>query len=159
MIKAPVIIIGCARSGTTLLYNVLSEAASLWSIGYESKAILERYHHPSRNGWLSGALEAEDLTPKSESYILDAFVSQAASGTFWRRVNRWRSQVRRTGLVQGAKRHGAAPGLGAAATSGLPQRGLDIIRGFVKWRNRLLPRNPENPIRFRQSQRLLNYEI
>ena len=62
MVKSPVLIIGCARSGTTLLYNVLSQIPSLWSIGYESKAIIERYHAPAVKNWESGALDAGDLT-------------------------------------------------------------------------------------------------
>ena len=61
MIKSPVLIIGCARSGTTLIYNMLSGSPSLWSIGFESKSIIERYHHPSVKGWESGELSAADL--------------------------------------------------------------------------------------------------
>ena len=58
MIRSPVIVIGCPRSGTTLLFNILAEVSSLWSIGYESKAIIERYHAPAAKGWESGALDA-----------------------------------------------------------------------------------------------------
>ncbi len=51
MIQSAVMIIGCPRSGTTLLFNLLSEAPELWSIGYESKEIIERYHAPSAKNW------------------------------------------------------------------------------------------------------------
>ncbi|MBK7216094.1 MAG: sulfotransferase [Candidatus Promineofilum sp.] len=61
MITSPVLIIGCARSGTTLLYNVLSEVDELWSLGYESREIIERRHGPAARGWESGALSAADL--------------------------------------------------------------------------------------------------
>ena len=60
MIASPVLVIGCARSGTTLLYTVLSEVDALWSLGYESRAIIERDHGPAVRGWESGALSADD---------------------------------------------------------------------------------------------------
>ena len=87
MIHSPVLIIGCARSGTSLLYNVLSEATSLWSIGYESKEIIERYHSPAVKGWESGTLTTEDLTSESRAYMIRQFEQQAAPGTYWLRVN------------------------------------------------------------------------
>lgn len=49
--------IGCARSGTALLFNLLAEVPSLWSIGYESEEIIERFHHPRTRHWESGVLE------------------------------------------------------------------------------------------------------
>ena len=98
MIESPVLIIGCPRSGTTLLYNILSEIPSLWSIGGESKQIIEHFHHPSRKNWESGALNGRDLTPESLAYIPDSFEKSAAPGSFWQRNNRLRSWLRRNPL-------------------------------------------------------------
>ena len=62
MIHFPLLIVGCPRSGTSLLFNLLSEAPELRSIGGESGPIIEKWHHPSANGWRSGCLTAADLT-------------------------------------------------------------------------------------------------
>ncbi|MGD2206496.1 MAG: sulfotransferase [Anaerolineae bacterium] len=147
MIQSPVLIIGCPRSGTTLLFNILSEAQSLWSIGYESKAIIERCHPPSAKDWASGALDADDLTPESRAYILAEFERQAAPGTFWHRVNRVRGWLRGNRLWRRIKQRGRTTEPGSGVSSALPQRGLNIIRRLVRLRNTLLPRRSGAPIR------------
>ena len=94
MITRPVFIIGCPRSGTSLLYNILSEVPEFWSIGYESKAIIEKHHSPEVKNWQSGELTASDLTLESKEYILNEFKRQAAPGTFWRTINHFRGWLR-----------------------------------------------------------------
>ncbi|MFN2224947.1 MAG: sulfotransferase, partial [Anaerolineae bacterium] len=106
MIRDPVLIIGCPRSGTTLLYNVLSEVPALWSMGHESKDIIERHHHPRARDWESGVLDAADLTSRSRAFLLDAFQRSAAPGTFWQGVNGVRRRLRANRLWQGIKRRG-----------------------------------------------------
>lgn len=156
MIREPVLIIGCPRSGTTLLFNILAEASSLWSIGYESKAIIERYHSPAAKGWESGALDAGDLTEASRAFMLREFQRQAASGDFWRRVNGLRGALRGNALYRRIKRRGRGAGAAASASNALPQGGLDAIRQAVALRNtimpprgdiRLLEKTPENCLR------------
>ncbi|MGH2538005.1 MAG: sulfotransferase, partial [Candidatus Promineifilaceae bacterium] len=102
-IVAPVLIIGCPRSGTSLLYNVLSEAPSLWSIGYESKAIIERFHSPARKNWDSGVLTAGDLTPETAAAIRADFYRRAVPGSAWRAVNRLRARLRASAAWQAVK--------------------------------------------------------
>lgn len=156
MIESPIVIIGCPRSGTTLLYNMLSEAPSLWSIGYESKEIIERFHHPRVKEWDSDALDASDLTAESRDFILTAFERQAAPGTFWARVNRFRGCLRSSAAWAWIKRRGRSRDPGSAITSAVPQTGLDMIRALVRFRNllwprrfpiRLLEKTPENCLR------------
>ena len=156
MIQSPVLIIGCPRSGTTLLFNILSEVPSLWSIGYESKEIIERYHGPATKGWASGALEAADLTPASSAYMLRAFEQGAAPGTFWQHVGRLRKRLGGSRRYRAIKKRGRTQATGAAASSSLPQQGLDAIRAYVRARNRLFPargpvrlveKTPENCLR------------
>jgi hypothetical protein len=156
MIESPVLIVGCARSGTTLLYNVLSEIPDLWSIGYESKAIIEYFHHPSAKGWKSGALSAEDLTAESRAYMLSAFARQAAPGDYWRRINSLRALVNRSAIYAAVKRRGRGDSPGSAASSALPGRGLDAVRLLARLRYRpipqrrpmrLLEKTPENCLR------------
>mgnify|MGYP001098251553 CR=1 FL=1 len=145
MIQDPVIIVGCPRSGTTLLYNVLSEAAPLWSIGTESKELIERYHHPREKGWESGALGAADLTPASRAFLLSAFQLRAAPGTFWRRLNRARAALRHNRLWQAFKQRGRAAGSGGAVAAGALDQGLYTVQRLIQLQNRLRP--PQTPIR------------
>lgn len=147
MIRSPILIIGCPRSGTTLLFNMLSEVRSLWSLGYESKEIIERHHHPRVKGWESGALVASDLTPESRRFMLHAFEQGAAPGAFWQRISRLRSSLRRNSLYVHIKQRGRTQAPGATASSALPQQGLDLIRAFVRARNRLALRGKNTPIR------------
>lgn len=156
MIKSPVLVVGCARSGTTLLYRLLAEIPDLWSIGEESKAIVERYHHPAAKGWVSGALSAEDLTAQSRDYIQRAFERQAAPGDFWRRVNRRRGAVRDNPLYNALARRGRGDSAIAGAVSAMPGRGLAAVRWWVRARNQMAPprgaiqlldKSPENCLR------------
>jgi hypothetical protein len=146
MITRPVLIVGCPRSGTTLLFNILSEVSSLWSIGYESKAIIERHHHPRAKGWESGVLTAADLTVASGRQIVADFERQAAPGTFWRRVNRLRRALASRPSYRALKRRGRTTGPGSAVSSRVPHQGLELVRAYVRLRNRL--RGPgRRPIR------------
>jgi hypothetical protein len=156
MIHDPVLIIGCPRSGTTLLYNLLSEVPSLWSIGHESKEIIERYHHPRVKGWESGALDASDVTSESRAVMLHAFERAAAPGTFWRQVNRFRRRLRSHRLWQGLKQRGRSTAPGAAVSSGLPSQSMRVLGGLVcgyhwllpsRGTIRLLEKTPENCLR------------
>ncbi len=156
MISSPILIIGCARSGTTLLYNLLSEEPSLWSIGGESKAIIERYHAPVTKDWVSGELVAEDLTAESAEFIHRQFLEQAAPGSYWHRVNRLRRSLNGNGFYKAVKRHGRQDSQGASFSSAVPGAGLGFFRRMVELRNRLMPpgvpvhlleKTPENCLR------------
>ncbi len=139
-----------------MLYNILSEVAPFWSIGIESKAIIEHFHHPSVRGWESGELTAADLTAESRAYILGAFEAGAAPGDFWRRVNRFRSQLNNSTTYAALKRRGRTSAIGSGVSSGLPGVGLGIFRAYVRVRNRvacasepirLLDKSPEHCLR------------
>lgn len=158
MIRSAVLIIGCPRSGTTLLFNILSGVPSLWSIGYESKQIIEHYHHPRTKNWESGALGADDLTPASQRYMLDAFARQAAPGTYWQRVNSIREWLRGNALWKQVKQRGRTDQFGSGVSAAFPQQGLNLARALVliwntrlragKYRPiRLLEKTPENCLR------------
>ena len=137
MIRSPVLIIGCARSGTSLLYNVLSEVDELWSLGYESKAIIERRHSPAALGWESGALSAADLTDVSRAELLAVFDAAAAPGSYWRRVNALRRGINATRLYKALKRRGR--GAAGDVAAGVPGAGLGAARAVARLRRRLSP--------------------
>ena len=145
MIESPVLLIGCARSGTTLLYNVLSEVSALWSIGYESKAIIEQHHSPAAKKWESGVLSVADLTAESRNFIVRRFIEEAAPGSYWRRVNAIRYMANRTGLYRAVKQRGRGDDMASALGSAIPGAGLDAFRRVVRLRNRILA--PRYPIR------------
>jgi hypothetical protein len=156
MIENPVFIIGCPRAGTTLLYNMLSEAPELWSLGTESKHIIEKHHHPRMKEWASGALAAGDVTAVSRTYIPQAFRQQAAPGTFWQKINRARGWLRQQQAWRRLKQRGRSRQTGAGVSSAIPQQGMDRLRQLVTIRNKLLPgpaavrlleKTPENCLR------------
>ena len=142
MIASPVLLIGCARSGTTLLYTVLSEVDALWSLGYESRALIERDYAPASRGWASGALTAADLTPAAAAELRRAFAAAAVPGAYWRRVNRLRRALNETGFYRALKRRGRG---GSAAAAAAPAAGLDAARALGRLAARLAP--PRAPIR------------
>lgn len=153
MIASSVLLIGCARSGTTLLYTVLSEVDALWSLGYESRAIIERDHSPATRGWDSGALTADDLTPAAADDLRRAFAAAAVPGAYWRHVNRLRRGLNGTRLYRALKRRGRSGSVAAAAA---PAAGLDAARALGRLAARLAParapirlleKTPENCLR------------
>ena len=51
--KRPVFVIGCPRSGTTVLFSLLRASPGLASIGQEGHVLWESFHHPREHGWRS----------------------------------------------------------------------------------------------------------
>ena len=142
--ESPVIIIGCPRSGTTLLYRILSGTSGLSAIGYESRDIIERWHHPRTKGWDSGALAADDLTEESRDGILQMFTDQIASGDYWFRVYKFR-RIFRDAITTVSRRFGETSGTFRSSVIGgvLPPASLRLFRALVRTRNRF-GRNPRN---------------
>jgi hypothetical protein len=157
LITSPVFIIGCARSGTTLLYRLLSEARPLWSIGGESRHIIERFHHPSAKGWESGALTGDDTTPESRRFIQVAFEREAAPWTVWIRVNalrRWLDRRSPWRALKTARTSKAGP---SGWRGSMFRSGMATVRWAARQPNRLRPsgerakrlleKTPENCLR------------
>jgi hypothetical protein len=138
---------------------LLSEARPLWSIGGESRHIIERFHHPSVKGWQSGELTADDLTPESRTYLPQAFDREAAPWTFWARVNALRGWLDRRAPWRALK-VARASNAGPLEWRGRGFRsGMEIVRWAARQSNRLRPRGegakrllektPENCLRLR----------
>ena len=77
--RRPIFIVGCPRSGTTLLYRILEGAPGLRSLGQESHWIWEYLHPPKQSPSHSQWLRAADLTPRSKRFIRACY--GAAFGT------------------------------------------------------------------------------
>lgn len=65
----PVVILGCPRSGTSLLFAALSRSDELGSIHSEHHVLWEEFHHPRRHGWSSNALDAADVGERERAYV------------------------------------------------------------------------------------------
>lgn len=65
----PVFVIGCPRSGTTIVVRALALAPELASLGGEGHALWEAFNHPKRHGWSSNALGAADVSGSERNYI------------------------------------------------------------------------------------------
>jgi hypothetical protein len=73
--ERPVVILGCPRSGTSLLFAALSRSDELGSIHSEHHVLWEEFHHPRRHGWTSNALGAGDVTERERAYVHTAIAA------------------------------------------------------------------------------------
>ncbi|WP_202078590.1 sulfotransferase family protein [Caldalkalibacillus salinus] len=71
-LNRPVFIIGTPRSGTTLLFDILSKSKELWSL-YDESPYWNVYAGPEFRGWESMLLKEEDATEEVSKQIKEAF--------------------------------------------------------------------------------------
>jgi LPS sulfotransferase NodH len=67
--ERPVFVIGCPRSGTTVLFSLLRANPALASIDQEGHVLWESFHHPREHGWASNALGAGDVRSFERRYL------------------------------------------------------------------------------------------
>ncbi len=67
--KQPIFLIGCPRSGTSVLLQILLRSPELRSVHNEGHILWEPYHHPKDGGWDSDARGAEDVSARERAYI------------------------------------------------------------------------------------------
>lgn len=75
-IKKPVIIIGCPRSGTSLLFTILSESEHLHSLYRESQDIFDSFYTKKKvslKEYYDDALAEKDLDDEYRRFMLDEF--------------------------------------------------------------------------------------
>jgi hypothetical protein len=70
--ERPVLVLGCPRSGTTALQELLVASPELGSIHNEGHILWDPYHHPQDRGWGSDALGADDVSDRERAYIYRA---------------------------------------------------------------------------------------
>jgi Sulfotransferase family len=68
----PVLVLGCPRSGTTLLLGALLQSPELRSVQSEGHILWDEYHHPSQRDWDSDALGAGDVSERERAYVYTA---------------------------------------------------------------------------------------
>jgi Sulfotransferase family len=65
----PILVIGCPRSGTSVLLQALLQAPELRSVQSEGHILWDEYHHPRSRGWDSDALSAKDVSEREREYV------------------------------------------------------------------------------------------
>jgi Sulfotransferase family len=68
----PVLVVGCPRSGTSVLLQGLLQSPELRSVQSEGHILWDEFHHPCRRGWDSDVLGAEDVTKREREYVYRA---------------------------------------------------------------------------------------
>jgi hypothetical protein len=67
--KKPILLVGCPRSGTSILLRALLQSSELRSIQSEGHILWDAHHHPRDRGWDSDALGREDVLAREREYI------------------------------------------------------------------------------------------
>ena len=65
----PILLIGCPRSGTTVLLDILLRSAEVRSIHNEGHILWQAHHHPRDRGWDSDRLDAGDVGEREREYV------------------------------------------------------------------------------------------
>lgn len=85
-IKRPIIILGAPRSGTTLLFSILSSHPDLWSLYTESEYIFAKHFHPEKYGWSQGnELNAQSASGKTEEEMRSELYNQVQNYQVFRK--------------------------------------------------------------------------
>ncbi len=65
----PILVVGCPRSGTSVLLQALLQSNELRSVQSEGHILWDEFHHPRERGWDSDALGAADVSERERRYI------------------------------------------------------------------------------------------
>jgi hypothetical protein len=80
--ERPIFVIGCPRSGTSVLLQALLRSPELRSIQSEGHILWDAHHHPRDRGWDSDALGAHDVGERERRYIHTAIQLFVRDRTF-----------------------------------------------------------------------------
>ena len=72
-------ILAAPRSGSSLLFGMLSSHPTLWSLYRESNPLFEGPFHPRERGWESNALDETDYSAEVGDHLLRAFYREAGN--------------------------------------------------------------------------------
>ncbi|CAN5576983.1 hypothetical protein BH20ACT23_BH20ACT23_23510 [soil metagenome] len=75
----PIFVLGCPRSGTTLLFRLLQCHEGLGTPSGEGHILWNKYQHPRFRGWTSDRLTAEDVQPEEPVFLYTA-IDRIAGG-------------------------------------------------------------------------------
>jgi hypothetical protein len=87
----PIIVVGCSRAGTTLVYKALSESREIGSLQRETHDYWTDLHPLSDKNWDTHALDAADASPADRDAVSRYFYS-------WTGHHRWVDKNNQNGL-------------------------------------------------------------
>jgi hypothetical protein len=89
--QRPIIVVGCSRAGTTLVYKTLSESREIGSLQRETHDYWTGLHPLADNNWDTHALDASDATAADRDTVSRYFYS-------WTGQHRWVDKNNQNGL-------------------------------------------------------------
>jgi hypothetical protein len=89
--ERPIIVVGCSRAGTTLVYKTLSESREVGSLQRETHDYWTGLHPLADKNWDTHALDAADASPAERAGVSRYFYS-------WTGKHRWVDKNNQNGL-------------------------------------------------------------
>ena len=89
--RRPIIVVGCSRAGTTLVYKTLSESQQIGSLQRETHDYWTGLHPLGDKNWDTHALDAADASPADRDTVSRYFYS-------WTGRHRWVDKNNQNGL-------------------------------------------------------------
>jgi hypothetical protein len=132
-VKNPVYIIGCPRSGTTLLFTILKASKNLWSSPVESHYVWEKFLPDKRDPMFSVYLDSCDYELGDREYIEKKYAEYTHKNQFTRKIirrvffNRFKNQLKNLFLLW--------------------RRIVAFIKSFSKAEYRIIDKTPPNTFR------------
>jgi len=89
--QRPIIVVGCSRAGTTLVYKTLSESHEIGTLQRETHDYWTDLHPPADKNWDTHALDASDASASDRDTVSRYFYS-------WTGHHRWVDKNNQNGL-------------------------------------------------------------
>ena len=80
--RSPIFVVGCPRSGTTLLLDALRASGELATVQSEGHILWDEFHHPRDHGWSSDAVAPGEIAGREREYLYLAIRLFARGGRF-----------------------------------------------------------------------------
>ncbi len=80
--RSPIFVVGCPRSGTTLLLDALRASGELATVQSEGHILWDEFHHPRDDGWSSDAVAPGMIAGRERQYLYLAIRLFARGGRF-----------------------------------------------------------------------------
>ena len=80
--ERPIFVLGCPRSGTTLLFRLLRRHEALGSPRGEGHVLWNANHHPARTGWSSDRVTDSDVVTGERRYVYTGVEWLSRGGRF-----------------------------------------------------------------------------
>src|SRR5687767_3905209 len=80
--RRPIFVVGCPRSGTTLLLDALRASGELATVQSEGHILWDEFHHPRDHGWSSDAVAPGEIAGREREYLCLAIRLFARGGRF-----------------------------------------------------------------------------